>query len=72
MMGPPPSMGPEIEMTSSVLLALMLPWMASVAEPPSVGQPFPLLEFPLLGEDRLTTLEEFEGTKVLLIQFASW
>ena len=40
--------------------------------PPTQGEPFPLLAFPVLGENRLATLAEYRGKKILLYQFASW
>lgn len=41
-------------------------------DPPTVGEAFPLLAFPSLEDGSLQTMAEFRGTKVLLIQFASW
>ena len=39
---------------------------------PAEGQPFPLQEFPQIGEEGLHSLAEYRGRKVLLAQFASW
>lgn len=41
-------------------------------QPPKVGEVFPDLRFPVLGEDRLGAVSDYRGSKVLLIQFASW
>ena len=55
--------------TLLLLLALNTPVESS---PPRVGEVFPDLKFPVLGEDRLGTVSDYRGAKVLLIQFASW
>ena len=40
--------------------------------PPKVGERFPALAFPNLETGELSSIADFEGTKVLLVQFASW
>ena len=57
---------------ASSLLAVLPALSVQDAGPPEVGEPFPALAFPQLGEEALTTLADFRGTRVLLIQFASW
>jgi peroxiredoxin len=37
-----------------------------------VGQRFPDFTFPALPDGRLTSLHEFRGKKLILLQFASW
>lgn len=37
-----------------------------------VGQPFPEIAFPSLGDDRPMSLADFRGKKLLLHVFASW
>lgn len=55
--------------TLILLSALTLP---ADYQPPRVGEVFPDLRFPVLGEDRLGAVSDYRGGKVLLIQFASW
>ena len=57
--------------TTAVLLGL-----AVCAPAQDVGKPFPVKTYPLLAaaaaKPELTSLAQFRGKKVLLIQFASW
>ena len=61
---------------SMVLAAVfggLLPMVEAAADdPPKVGEQFPGLQFPVLGGEDLSSMAQFQGTKVLLIQFASW
>ncbi len=45
---------------------------AAQQDMPRVGEPFPVQQFPMIGEKGLHSIAEFRGKKVLLIQFASW
>lgn len=57
---------------SLLATALFLAPQPPASDPPGEGDLFPALELPLLGEAGLHSLADFRGTKVLLIQFASW
>ena len=52
--------------------AVGLTGVLAFQEPVKEGVYFPTLPFPLLGEDETASIKDFEGRKVLLIQFASW
>ena len=54
------------------LLFSALTAVQAEAVPPKVGEVFPDLEFPVLGQEDIGSLSDFRGSKVLLIQFASW
>ena len=59
-------------MALPILAAVLLSSMTSCDVPPKVGEVFPDLKFPALQESGLHSLSDYRGTKVLLIQFASW
>ncbi|MDA1195372.1 MAG: hypothetical protein O2894_09325 [Planctomycetota bacterium] len=62
--------------TSAALLALALacalPPSAAHAEEPVIGQPHPMLRLPTIDGRATVDLAAQRGTKILLIQFASW
>ena len=59
-------------MALPIFASVLLSSMAFGDEPPKVGEVFPDLSFPALEESGLHSLSDYRGTKVLLIQFASW
>ena len=55
----------------AALLAPLAPSRATAGEP-DIGDPFPELRLPTIDGRETVSLQALRGTKVLLIQFASW
>lgn len=57
---------------AGMLLASVTPSAAGAPHPFEVGQPFPDLMLPRLGDHRPSSLADFRGKRVVLHVFASW
>jgi hypothetical protein len=57
------------------IAAVLLPTATAASGAPAqteVGQPFPDLVFPTVDGESTVRLSDHRGTRVLLIEFASW
>ena len=66
---------PDTLLTTPALLAALALAPATkpaTGEDVAVGRPYPQLVLPTLDGSRATSLADFRGQKVLLIEFASW
>lgn len=62
---------------AALTVAAVAPQSAGAQSSPSVGQPFPIYELPLLqrssdAKTRRSSIAAYRGKKLLLVQFASW
>jgi hypothetical protein len=57
---------------SLVVTALAAGTAVAQAPPARTGEPHPPLRLPTIDGDRTIDLRELAGSKVLLIEFASW